>query len=211
MTNYASNSHRDREKDAEGRNEVAERPKLEKIITGTVLQKKKGLGSKIAETFSGDNLQNVGAFVFFEVAMPRIKDLVSDALTQGVQRAIYGDGGTQFQPRDTTRRTSYNGFSGGSTPSATAASRQFSQRARETHNFDEIVLATQAEAYQVLDALEKLVMEYGTATVADLYDLVDITGTFQDDKWGWTNLRGSRPIHQRQGYLLSLPQPIELD
>ena len=52
-----------------------------------------------------------------------------------------------------------------------------------------------------------LVNSYDSATVADFYDLVGITSEFTDNKWGWTNLHGSRVIRARDGYLLDLPKP----
>lgn len=79
------------------------------------------------------------------------------------------------------------------------------------HDFDEIVLDTRHEAELVLDNLEELIKQYGQATVTDLYDLVNITSSFADEKWGWTDLSHANVSHVRDGYLLNLPKPETLD
>lgn len=78
------------------------------------------------------------------------------------------------------------------------------------HDFSDIILASRADAEEVLDRLRDLVSQYDVATVNDLYDLVGLTGEFTDDKWGWTDLRTASVRVVRGGYLLNLPrtQPI---
>jgi hypothetical protein len=86
-----------------------------------------------------------------------------------------------------------------------------SQRGRAKHDFDEIVLDQRAEAEEVIDRLYDVVSRYEQATVADLYDLVGLSSTHTDHKWGWTDLRGAGVSRIRDGYLLDLPDPEPLD
>jgi hypothetical protein len=86
-----------------------------------------------------------------------------------------------------------------------------SQRGRAKHDFDEIVLDQRAEAEEVIDRLYDVVNKYEQATVADLYDLVGLSSTHTDHKWGWTDLRGAGVSRIRDGYLLDLPDPEPLD
>jgi hypothetical protein len=72
-------------------------------------------------------------------------------------------------------------------------------------------LATRVEAEEVIDRLFDVVSRYETATVADLYEMVGVTGNYTDDKWGWTDLRGASVQRVRNGYLLDLPRPEPLD
>ena len=48
-------------------------------------------------------------------------------------------------------------------------------------------------------------------SVADLYDLVGISGNYTDNKYGWTNLRNSDVQRVRDGYLLKLPKALPFD
>ena len=210
MTNYASNSHNARDKSPES--EEPERRKLEKVTTGQVIKKKKSLGSKVAETFAGDSMKSVGNDVLFNIIIPKAKDMFLDALNQGAQQAMYGsDRGRSANYRDTTRHTSYNNRYTSSSGVVSSEPRTFSQRGRATHDFDEIVLATRGEAEKVLTELCSLIDDYEAATVADLYELTDITPSPQDEKWGWDDLGPATISRQRQGFLLNLPRPIVLD
>ncbi len=78
---------------------------------------------------------------------------------------------------------------------------------RSNQDFDEIILATRAEAEEVIQRLFDLVSQYQQATVSDLLELVDITGNHTDHKWGWTDLAGAGVTKVRNGYLLDLPRP----
>lgn len=203
VSNYPGNSNKERS---------VEKPpekKVEKVITGEVVQRKKGLGRKIAETFSGDDAQSVGNYLLFEVVIPAAKSLLSDIVNQGTERALYGES----RPKGGMSRnnyTSYNRMYDGN-KSRNESSRTISQRARASHDFGEIVLATRGEAEDVLDRLVMLIEQYDIATVSDLYDLVGITGSFTDDKWGWSDLRDARIQRINNGYLVNLPRATPID
>jgi hypothetical protein len=89
--------------------------------------------------------------------------------------------------------------------------RELSQRDRARHNFDDILISSRGEAEEVLSHLVDLTIDYGQASVADLYDLVGITGEFTDNKWGWTDLRSASVSRVRDGYLLNLPRTKLID
>lgn len=205
--NYTSNSHKS--KDAKKEAPKAER-KVEKVITGKVVKRQKPLGKKVAETFAGDDAQTVGNYILFDVVLPAAKTMISDAVSQGVERLLFGD---NARARSTARpgHTSYNRISGSSAAGTVRAPREISRRARTNHEFDEVVLGTRGEAELVLERLGDLVDQYDSATVSDLYDLIGITGSFTDDKWGWTDLRTAGVSRVRDGYLLSLPRTEPLD
>ena len=166
--------------------------------------------------FIGGDSRTVGAYLVYDVLLPAAKDTIADAMSQGVERMLFGE------VRSTSRRvanrrgqsnyTNYTRYAASSPPWETRRAEAIpSRRARATHNFDEIIIATRVEAEQVIDRLFDLVSQYESATVADLYELVGITGSYTDDKWGWTDLRGAGATRVRNGYLLDLPRPEALD
>lgn len=184
---------------------------IEKVVTGEVIQKKKGFGSKIRETFGGDDARSVGSYIFFDVIIPAAKSMLADAASQGAERLLFGDsrGRSRVQGGRRAGYTSYNRMYQGD--EGRSSKREISSRARSTHDFDEIILSERGEAEEVLDQLSNLVDDFGHAKISDLYELVGITGNYIDDKWGWTDLRGASTSRVRQGYLLDLPKPIFLD
>lgn len=210
--NYAANNHKSKlPTDPEQKAEK----KVEKVISGEVVQRKRGLAKKIADTFTGDDMHSVGNFILFEVALPALKTMISDAVSQGAERALFGESSRSHGRSMGTRYTNYSNYSKGSGITGRAGEadgpRSISSRARAAHDFKEIILDSRGEAEEVLDKLTELVKAYDVASVSDLYDLVGISGSFTDDKWGWSNLRGAGIQRVREGYLLNLPRTEPLD
>jgi hypothetical protein len=192
--------------------------KIEKVTTGEVVTRKMPLGKRLLGTFFGGDAKGVVGHVIAEVLLPAAKDAIADAFSQGIERLIFGEA------RSTSRRTgqrpggssgyvNYNRYSSPTSPPAGRREepRNVSRRARGAHDFDEIILATRIEAEEVIDRLFDLVARYEQATVSDLYELVGVSGNFTDEKWGWTDVRGAGVTRIRNGYLLDLPRPVQLD
>ena len=59
--------------------------------------------------------------------------------------------------------------------------------------------------------MDELIEHYGIVSVADLYDLVGITGSYTDNKYGWTDIRTAQVVRVRDGYKIKLPRAIPLD
>lgn len=212
LTDYPSNSKKART----AKDDLTENPKkIEKVVEGEVVRRKKPLGRRFTETFIGGDLKTAGAYVVFEVLLPAARDMIADAASQGVEKMLFGE------PRSTSRRgrfgdgkngyVSYNRYAPSSSLLRREEPRGPSRRARANHDFDEIILATRVEAEEVIERLFDLVSRYDAATVADLYELVGVSGNYTDDKWGWSDIRGAGVTRVRNGYLLDLPRPEPLD
>lgn len=215
MENYPSNSQT--RKAAAKQEPPQKEKKVEKIVVGEVTRRKKPLGRRFTETFIRGDAESVWMYVASDVLIPAAKDMIADAVSQGIEKMLYGE--TRGRSRSsragigksTGTYTSYNRFSvnPGHRPDPREA--QISRRARATHNFDEIILATRHEADEVLDNLFSLVDDYDVATVADLYDMVGQSSAYTDEKWGWTDIRGANVTRIKGGYLLNLPRPNHID
>lgn len=210
---FPGNSNRQRE---ESRGERPDEKKVERVVESTVVRRKKPLGKRFAEIFFGGDSKGVLGYVASEVLLPAARDALADAITQGVERLLFGD--AQSTSRRTGRRpgtTSYVNY-GRYSQSTTSNPRREEprvghRRSRTSHDFDDIVLATRVEAETVIERLFDLIERYGQATVSDLYELVGISGNFTDEKWGWADMRGSGVRRVREGYLLDLPKTEPLD
>jgi len=190
--------------------------KLEPVITGKVIRKKPSIGKKFKEIFIGDDAQSVWLYLAYDILVPAVKDTVSDMVSMGVERMLFGEGrapGRRYGgSSDGPRFTNYNKVSSGRDRYDRGGERrQLSRRARAAHNFDEIILETRVEANEVLNRLFDVIERYDAVKVSDLYDLVGATGDFTDEKYGWTDLRGAKVVKTGVGYLLDLPTPELLE
>lgn len=219
MENYPSNSNNKR--DAEGEKKASPK-KVESVVTGKVIRRKKPLAKRFAETFIGGEPTGVLNYVMLEVMIPAARDMIADVLTTTIERTLFGDTRSPSR-RSSGRLGGYNNRNGHvnynrmSQPSIRDRdeTRSISRRSRATHDFDEIILSSRSEADEVLQRLLDQIAEYEVATLSDLYSLVNITPDFTDEKYGWTNPRDIRDaVVSRLGnerYVLGLPKPELLD
>jgi hypothetical protein len=200
--------------------EPAAKPeKIEKVITGEVVKRKPSLSKRAKDIFIGGDAQSVWAYVAYDILIPAVKDTLSDAVSMGIERMLFGDSRSPSGRRRASSTptgygyTNYSSYSkGGSRYQSKDEGRQISRRAKAAHNFDEIILETRAEAETVIERLDDLCDRYGQASVSDLYELVGIVGDYTDEKYGWQDMRGADVSRAgRDGFLLNLPRPEPLD
>lgn len=196
--NYPSNSKKSQDE--------PQKPLIEKVTTGNVRIRKKPLVSQIRGAIVAESSSSVVEYLVTEVLLPAAKNMIIDAFSQGIERLFYGDS----RGRRSEGRGVYTNYTKMSRPGMDQR-RDISRQARATHDFDDVLMTTRREAEDVLDRMRDLIREYEAAKISDFYDLVGLTGTFADERWGWTDLRGAgvRPV--RGGYILELPKTEPLD
>jgi hypothetical protein len=212
--NYPSNSRRAREQ-ASPPPETEK--KVESVVTGEVVQRKRGFMRQFAEDLLPDDGLSgaVKSFIAEQLANATkgfIGDTVDNftvAIRDGFHRALWG---TVRRPGPSGPGTTYTNYN-----RVSVAYRQqpsyntISKKARERHDFDDVILQTRGEAEEVLDGLKELIDVYNSANVGDFYSLLGITPEFTENGWGWYDLGAASIRHVRGGYLISLPQPQPLD
>lgn len=196
---------------------AAEDPKkVEKIVTGEVTVRKKSLGKRFKETFIGsDDARGVGAYLLYDVAVPALKDTITDVVTQGIERMLFGEVRSRGRGRSLgsagpSGYVSYNRIASGS-PVRPEPRRDISRRGRANFDFGEIYIDTRTEAMEVIENMHEMLSKFGSVSVADLYGLVGIAIDFTDRNWGWYDLRGAQAVRLRNQYLLDLPQPEPIE
>lgn len=175
-------------------------------VTTNVVAKEKRVKSKFAEAFLGEDVSSVKDYIIFDVIIPAIKNTIVDGITNTVEM-IFGVSPRKGKGRD----RDYVSY---------ASYYKSDRRDRRRNDYDDrdsrydyrdLAFTSRVDADEVLANLRDLVEDYGKASVADLYDLCGITGTFQDHKYGWYDLRGVRVVHVRDGYEIDLPRVRPLD
>lgn len=212
MEELRGNSHRQR------REPAVEEPtdkKLEKVVTGDVSRRKKPLGKRFTETLFGGDGRGVLQYILLDVLVPAAKDTIADVVSQGIERALFGEARSSSRrtgPRNpgSSGHVSYNRYSGSPLTGRREEPREVSRRARGNHDFDEIILATRVEAEEVLHRMDDLLRKYETVSVGDLYELVGVDSSYTDEKWGWIDLADAGIRRVNRGYLLDLPKPESL-
>ena len=190
--------------------QLVKRERVGKVITGSAKIQKKPITKRFLETFLAGDVRDVKQYILMDVMVPAIKDTISDILTKGIEMMIFGETKSSSAKKKTS--------GGGTYVSYGSAFREKSERLpsyrnRMSHEFDDIVFETRGDAETVLDSLGGVLEKYEQVTVADFYDLCEISITWADDaeKWGWTDLRNAYVSRAgRDGYIINLPKPIKL-
>lgn len=183
---------------------ITERKKIERVTKTPISKTKSSFGSRAIGAFIGEDINNVGEYLVYDVVIPTVKNLLTDMVSQGIERLLFGESSPR-RSSSSGSRVSYGSYS--RPGSAPGNRRPASAQSRRYHDFGDIELESRDEADLVLNRLIDLVDEYGLATVADLYDLCGITTEYTDENWGWTSARNMSVIRSRHGYQLHLPRP----
>lgn len=183
--------------------------KVERVTKGRVIRKRKKTQSKMMESLS-----IVFSAILSDVAIPAAKDLISDAVSEGVDRLLFGESVGRRSGRSTNQKSgyvSYNRYSSNSRQHSDPREKKVNKAPRSRHGFDDVILSSRQEADEVLDQLYTMLDQYESVTVADFYSLIGLETKYTDDDWGWTELKGSGVRKTREGFVIELPEPIFLD
>jgi hypothetical protein len=204
MDNYKPNSRVSKMNNPKEQEEV-KKEKVEKIVKGVVKSKKKN--GFLSSFLTGDFI-DMKDYVLQDVLIPAVKNAIEDMVTNGISMMLNGGEPRKGRKSSASSRISYRSY----------YEREDRERERDRsrtrtsgYSYDEVILETRGEAEDVISRLDELIDVYGMASVADLYDLVGISGAYTDNKYGWTDVRSATSTRVRDGYLLKLPRARPLD
>ncbi|GHV47397.1 hypothetical protein FACS189499_04860 [Clostridia bacterium] len=197
VEDYKPNSHKFKEE----RKELVSEKKVEKVIVGSAKLKKKSGIQKFSGLFVPEDVTDVKSYIVEDIVIPAIKDILLDTV-----RTLLGKNGGSDR-KSTAAKVSYRNYY--DRPNDRRDNSQ--TRTKTGYGYDDVVLENRGEAEEVLVRMDELISIYGMVSVADLYDLVDITGNYTDNKYGWTDIRSASVIRVRDGYILKLPKALPLN
>lgn len=192
---------------------------IQRVTSGEPTRRKKSLRSQLKETLIAGDAKSSVRYVVLDIMIPAARDMVLDSGFGFLEKLIVGESrrrGSTPPLSGATGFVDYRRVGGGAIASMmgnrfSGPQRVASRQSRLAHNFDDIVIESRSEAEMVIDQLMEVVSHHGSATVADLYELVGIPSNHADQRWGWTNLYGADVSRIRNGFLLDLPDPHPID
>lgn len=200
--NYGANSQKSRSP------EPVEEPRVTgPVISGSAIERKEPLRKKFLQAYAGDSAQSVGQYLLMDVIVPGTKNIISDLVTQGINRLLYGTSRPSQGVNSSLGGRGYGKFFNGGANSSPSQNGPTVHRVQESQQFGEIILQTRPDAELVIDELRALIETYGNAKVSNLYAMIGKSGDFTNQSYGWTNLSRAGVIQIREGYLLDLPKP----
>lgn len=193
--------------------EANAREKLKPIINkDDVVVGKKSLGTKLKEAFISEEAKDVKSYIFMDVVIPTIKNTILDI----IEMAFFGNVKNRRRSRDSYSsydRVSYSSYYKSDRDRRRdiydeRPSRPFRD---EKLDYKNIVLRNRRDAEEVVSEMIKRIEEYNQASIADLFDLIDVSSSYVDNNWGWTDPRDIGIRRVSSGYLIDVADARYLD
>ena len=203
--------HKDSEQQVQ---EEAPEKRAKKVVSSPVNVKKKTIGRKLLDIFISEDVGDVKKYLLYDVLVPAVKENIADAINGAIGMIFFGEvtrRGSAGNRNRTNSKVNYGGyFNGGGNDRRERMPRSYREEAQSRTGANDIIISSRADAEQVLDEMRELLDTYKQVTVADFYDMLDITAEFTDHKFGWTDLSDARVVRVRNGYRIDLPREMAL-
>lgn len=201
MEDYKGNSHKMRReaKTADGEK------KIEKVVTGAARTKKKSEIRKLTDVFISDDISSVKSYIIADIMIPAVKRFISDTVD-----AILYPGGSGGKKHSAASKVSYGGYYKNSSDRREVRA---GSRGSSGFDYDDILFDNRGDAEAVLNAMDDIIDQFGTVSVADMYDMAEVSTTnFALNKYGWADIRSGQVVRVRDGkYMLKLPRALPLN
>lgn len=201
MEEYKSNSHLSKTEQGAGKDD---KKKVEKVVTGTVKVRKRSEAHKLKDIFVSEDAGNIKSYIVNDVLIPTIKQTIADIVKNVIDMTLFGSNRSRNSAASTVSYRNY--YDRGNN-----APRYGANRTVTGYSYDSIGIESRGEAEEVLSRMDELISCYGVVRVADLYDLVGVSGSYTDNKYGWTNISNAKPVWRNGVWVLDLPKALPID
>ena len=196
MNDYKPNSHKSKQ-EQEAR---AEKGKFESVVSGGVKTRKK---SDIR-----GRANDIKNYVVGDVLVPSAKKTLFDIIKLGAEMFLFGEStGRRGDGRSGAPKISYRDFYGRREDDR----RPTVSRPTSRFDYDDIIFESRGDATVVLDLMQGAIDTYGVVTVADMYDMANLTEPYTANRYGWTSLKNADVVPVRGGFVIDLPKAMPID
>lgn len=183
--------------------------RLEKVTKGTVKKKQSSTLQKFTKAFIPEDAKSIKDYVIEEspgLIMSFLRRLFQNILdTYLPENGKYSGGRSVFGSRNSNIR--YDTIRVGNS----SESRGIKSRSTNTvYEYENVTFEIYDDAEEVLDRLYDCLERYEKVRVFDLYDLAGVATNATDRNYGWTDLRGTKIVSTKEGWIIDLPRAIPL-
>lgn len=184
------------------------RPRPEKIVSGSVKTKPKTGFAKFKDAFITGDWHHIKEYVCSDVIVPGIKKALFDIVTGGIEMLVYGSTGRKRDRQSRGTVTSYTQYY-----EDKRFNDRFAERSRTSstvYNYDDILFNSRGQAEHVLESMCNYLDTYDRVSVADLYDMCGLSCNYTDNDYGWTDLHTAIVRRVNDGFIIDLPKAVSL-
>lgn len=199
MDDYKPNSYKYKEQ----QKTLTTDKKIEKVVNGTVKTRKRNGVTKLKDVFVNEDAKNVKSYIFSDVLVPAIKKLLYDIVNDGASMLLFGNT-SAGRKKTIGSNVSYRQFYDTKVEDRRPVS-------SSRFDYDDLIFESRGEAEAALSKMDEVIDVYGTVSVADLYDMCDLTAPYTSNRYGWSNIQTAEVARLRDGgYVLKLPRALPI-
>lgn len=204
INSLPSNSHKSREQERKQYNNPEK--KIEPVVSAKATTKKKSGIVRLADVFLPEDVESVKSYILADVIIPKIKNMLHDIGSEAWD-SFWGISGRSTRS-NTASRVSYVSYDKYSQNRGQDQPRQSSGV-----NYEEIIFSTRGDAESVYDRMSELCDSFGAVSVADVYELADVTNdNYTLNKYGWTSMEGAQVVRlSGGGFTIKMPKARPFD
>lgn len=213
VTSLEPNSHKYKAEKAREEAVKQEKKKITPVVTrDQVVSTKKPLRKKFAETFLSDDVTDIKTWLIQDVLIPGAQKTILNIISMMFFGEVVDRGyGFSRSRRDRDERTDYRSSYRGSSDRRDRSRRRDRYESDDRVDFRNIVLRERRDAEEIIDRLRDRIEDSGSASIADLLDMVDATSRYTDNNWGWKDRRDIGIRRVANGFLIDVAEPEYLD
>lgn len=178
-----------------------------------IVSTKKPLSKKFAETFISEDAKDVKSWLIMDVIIPGIQSTIMDILSMMFYGEVNSRGRGRRYDRD-NGRVNYGDYYKGSSSGRSRKSRNDRDNRYDSDDhvdFRNIVLRYREDAERIIEEMRGRIHTNNSVSIAELLDLVGVTGRYTDNNWGWDNERDIGIRRVSTGFLIDVSEPKILD
>lgn len=192
--NYKPNSNRSKEE---------RREQIKPVVKAAVRRRKNGGFRKIANVLLAENVEDAKNQLISDVIIPAIRQAIHDVFDKGSDLLFCGFESKRNKTK--ASKVSYRDYYDDEKKN-TEQYKRFSPMLE----YNDVIFDSRSEAEEVLFKMDELIEVYGSASVADYYEFVGITGDYSANNYGWMDIRSAHIDRVRDngkyGYTIVFPR-----
>lgn len=213
------NSHKYKAEKAREAQDPKSKEKISPIVKREqIVSTKKPISKKFAETFMTEDAKDVKSWLLMDVIIPGVKNTILDIISMMFFGEVDSRSRRGRSRRDRDDRVNYSSYYRGSSDRRDRDYHRSRERDRydsdDRVDFRNIVLRDRGDAERIINAMRDRIRDNGSASVAELIDLLDIdnyVGRYTDNNYGWDDERDIGIRRVSSGYLIDVSEPKYLD
>ena len=192
-----------------------ERKKLKPVINkNSVVSTKTPLRKKISGAFIKEDIKDVKKFIISDYVIPGIKVGILNALSMifmGEAMGRWPFDEKSDRSRGYYDRASYSDYyrsrSGYGYDSRDRDREEYRGKLyNEKMDYRNVILRNRDDAEKIIRCMHARIDEAGAVSVAEMFDLLDISTSYTDNNWGWSSHRDIGIKRIPAGYLIDVTE-----